>query len=352
MSYLNTTILPIKRQCVSSQDVLDHYNEWNEQNKIQRQCVTASDVLDHYNEWSSIQRKSVSSQDVLDHYNEWIGQNSIQRQSVSKQDVLDHYYSLIEARKNALLERIEEEMMPKKEEPIVKARPKFTKKVNDVNLTEQWIFHPAHNRFEKLQIELTKNLKNATYFKIAVADHVDRVRDFMVWMVEVDHLRPVLEKENTIKVGAIWHHFTQWLIRLGHKAGKDALSREKEGARTQAQLMKRSLGIEQVFEAKVVAKEIKDETGEVLDMFNEEEEDFDLSIREKYLNEKVLECLKMKFPDGYEFYNQLYLDKLYQTYPSVTVWSKSIGIPERQLRFHLEKMTKKLQSFGKNLFLS
>ena len=93
--------------------------------KIQRKCVTASDVLDHHNEWSSIQRKSVSSQDVLDHYNEWIRQNSIQRQSVSKQDVLDHYYSLIEARKNALLERIEEEMMPKKEDKHIIIFPLF-----------------------------------------------------------------------------------------------------------------------------------------------------------------------------------------------------------------------------------
>jgi transcriptional regulator of aromatic amino acid metabolism len=175
----------------------------------------------------------------------------------------------------------------------------------------------------------------------------------MVWMVEVDHLRSQVEQDKNIQIGAVWHHFTQWLVRLSHKQGRDALSREKEGSRTQAQLAKRSLGVEPVFEAPVVARQVKNEEGQVLDMFDENQvEDFDLTIREKQLNEKVLGCLKQKFPDEYEFYNRLYLDKLYQKYPSVTAWSKAIDMPERRLRLHLDKMTRKLQSFGRDLFLS
>ena len=275
----------------------------------------------------------------------------------------DEFYSMIEQRKANLNEKLSQEIESQEiqsddkeviiSKEVVSEKPRYTKKVQEVNLTEQWIFHPAFNRFEKIETELIKNLRTATYYKIPLCDQVDRVRDFMVWMVEIDHLRSELEKENNIKVGAVWYHFTQWLVRFGHKQGKDALSREKEGSRTQAQLAKRSLGIEPVFEAPVVARQVKNDDGQVLDMFNEhQEEDFDLTIREKQLNQKVLECLKVKFPDEYEFYNQLYLDKLYQKYPSVSAWSKAIDMPERRLRLYLERMTKKLQSFGRDLFLS
>lgn len=273
----------------------------------------------------------------------------------------DEFYSMVEQRKANLNERLSQEIQSDdvpsgqvQQVQEVSEKPRYLKKVTeDINLTEQWIFHPAYHRYEKIEKELCKNLRTATYFKIPLDDHLDRVRDFMVWMVEVDHLRSQLQQDKDIQVGAVWHHFTQWLVRLSHKQGKDALSREKEGSRTQAQLAKRNLGIEQVFEAPVVARQVKNDEGDVLDMFNEHQvEDFDLTIREKQLNQKVLECLKLKFPDEYEFYNQLYLDKLYQKYPSVTAWSKAIDIPERRLRFYLERMTKKLQSFGRDLFLS
>lgn len=276
----------------------------------------------------------------------------------------DEFYSMIEQRKAILNERLSQEIQSddvpseqvqqvQQREVISTEKPSYTKKTDLVNLTEQWIFHPAYHRYEKIEKELCKNLRTATYFKIPLDDHLDRVRDFMVWMVEVDHLRSQLQQDKDIQVGAVWYHFTQWLVRLSHKQGKDALSREKEGSRTQAQLAKRNLGIEQVFEAPVVAREVKNDDGDVLDMFNEHQvEDFDLTIREKQLNQKVLECLKLKFPDEYEFYNQLYLDKLYQKYPSVSAWSKAIDMPERRLRLYLERMTKKLQSFGRDLFLS
>jgi len=275
------------------------------------------------------------------------------------QDSDDEFYSMIEQRKANLNERLSQEIQSDDipathHKEVVSEKPRFTKKVvEDINLTEQWIFHPAYHRYEKIEKELCKNLRTATYFKIPLDDQLDRVRDFMVWMVEVDHLRSQLEQDKDIQIGAVWHHFTQWLVRLSHKQGKDALSREKEGSRTQAQLAKRNLGIEPVFEAPIVARQVKNDEGQVLDMFDEHQvDDFDLTIREKQLNEKVLECLKTKFPDEYEFYNQLYLDKLYQKYPSVSAWSKAIDMPERRLRFHLEKMTKKLQSFGRDLFLS
>jgi len=249
-------------------------------------------------------------------------------------------------------EPVQEE--PVQEEPVQeeKKQKKYTKK-KEVNLTEQWVFHPAYNRYENIVKEMSKNLKASTYFKIPEDDQLDRVLDFMVSMIETDHLRPELEKENTIKVGAVWHHFTQWLVRFSHKQGKDVLSREKEGSRTQSQLVKRSLGLEEVFEPPVVARQVKNEDGDVLDLYDEyQSEDFDFSIREKTLNEKVLACLKIKFPDEYEFYNQLYLDKFYQKYPSVSAWSKAIDMPASKLRQHLDRMTKKLQSFGRDLFLS
>ncbi len=305
----------------------------------------------------------------------------------------DSFYSLIEDRKETLNDRIareiqaepliEDQVLLVQAEPLIEDRepliedrepliedggsqaepasedfvdtPKkpYAKKTKAINLTEQWIFHPAYNRFEKIEKELCRNLKTASYFKIPADDQIDRVHDFMVWLIEVDHLRTQLEKDKDIVIGAIWHHFTQWLVRLGHKMGKDILSREKEGARTQAQLIKRSEGVEQVFEAPTVARQVRNEGGEVIDMFDENQvDDFDFTIREKALNQKVFECLKLKFPNQYEFYNQLFLDKLYQKYPSVVEWSQAIDIPERVLRHHLDRMTKKLQSFGRELFLS
>jgi len=272
----------------------------------------------------------------------------------------DEFYLMIEQRKANLNERLSQEIQSSKCDQVQvktvqeeKPRERYTKKVSNVNLTEQWVFHPAFNRYEKIEKELCKNLRSSTHFKIPLDDQLDRVRDFMVSMVEVDHLRSQLEQDKDIQIGALWHHFTQWLVRLSHKHGKDALYREKEGSRTQAQIAKRNLGIEQVFEAPVVARQVKNDEGQVLDMFDEHQiDDFDLTIREKQLNQKVLECLKAKFPEEYEFYNQLYLDKLYEKYPSVTAWSKAIDMPERKLRCHLEKMTRKLQSFGRDLFLS
>jgi len=239
------------------------------------------------------------------------------------------------------------------EDELVNEEPLSIDEEEKINHTKQWLFHPAFDRYEKIQKEFCKNLTTYTSFKIKQCDHLDKVSDFLIWMVESDCLKSEILKGREPNLGAIWHFFTQWMIRSSLKQGQDVLLRELEGARTQAETQKKSLGLEEkIFEAPIVARQVKNENGTVLDMFLDDQEDIDMYLREETLNNNVLRCLRSKFPNDYEFYHQLFLDKLNDTYPNSATWSKSLNMTERQLLSHLALMTKKLRSFGRDAFIS
>lgn len=287
---------------------------------------------------------------------------------ISKLSQEEDFYALVEERKTALLNKLsfeeepnllleeetsnllEEETSNLLEEPAIEnlivEEPK-------INYTEQWLYHPSYDRYEKIILEFCRNLTTYTGFRIKPDDHYDKVADFLLWMVDTDCLKSEILKGKEPNLGAIWHFFTHWVIRTSFKQGQDVLTRELDGARTQAETQKKTLGLkEKVFEAPVLARQVKDSEGDVLDMYSEDQEDPSLLLREEFLNDRVLKFLKIKFPNDYGFYHQLFLDKLHETYPDVISWSASLNLNERQLIHHITLMNKKLRSFGRDAFIS
>lgn len=260
----------------------------------------------------------------------------------------------IRLRFEEMIEENKETVKLKALSPIEESKPVLEQESKqeepEINWTKEWLLDPKFDRYEKLQDIIFKNLRSSTKIKVPYDEHLDFSKNFMVWLIDTDHFSSTLKQGKKINSGAVWFHFTQWVVRYHHKEGKDALSREKLGARTQAQIMKRKNGEEQVFQSAKIAVQVKDEDGNVLDMYDDDQEDPTIDIRTYEIKNKVHSILRTKFPDESEFYIQLFNDKYDEKYSSVVEWAKAINIPERNLRNHLSKMVSKLQSMGKDAF--
>ncbi len=247
---------------------------------------------------------------------------------------------------------------PTKQEPKVytSVEPKqfsFRKKTEDnVNLTSQYLLDVRHDRYESFVQILLRGLKtNGKAYKIPEHKQEDQVRNFMVFMIDTDHLRSRLQKGESISSNAVWYHFTQWLTRDKYQKGQDALDR-MSGARTQAQVMKKNqTGADPVFQSAEIVTQLKNESGGVVDLYDATKDhitDFDTSIKISQIKEKIHKKLRAEFSEESAFYVKLFEDHSEQTYDSYEDWATSLNLTSKDLKKHISRMKYALQKMDKD----